>query len=59
MPIFKKIDRKKKPNFFHLNQAIIVFAAPCTTEYSTMFISKMSCRFSTSPKSNYKDMMNS
>ena len=31
MPIFKKNCPKKKPNFFHLKQAIIVFAAPCTT----------------------------
>ena len=29
MPIFLKNDRKK-PNFFHLKQAIIVFAADCT-----------------------------
>ena len=38
MQIFKKIDQKKPPNFCHLKQAIIVFAADCTLEITSQSI---------------------
>ena len=32
MQIFKKIDLKKKPEFFHSKLSCIVFAADCTVQ---------------------------